>query len=223
MIKNRFWPAGLVLMTLLCFGVASVAVSAEKKTSEQVAFEKDVDRLTDLIVQLMPLGEVFESIAKENPEWPAQGNAKKLEKLQLYCLRSELSAAGFRRMKRKDVEVYAASHRANLKSDIQLLESGVSELFGRLVLAGADAERTGVAADSEAIMKSATAAQLESFTRLLSDAKYLELRNLSGLGNSLSTEKTEAENEAAGEAMGEAVAARFLNTAMKTCEVSLTE
>lgn len=200
-------------------GIAHGA-GVDKKAHEAVAHAGNVDKLTDLIVMLMPLGKIFESIAVENPAWPFQDQPERATKSQLSCLRSELSAEGFRRLKRKEVEVYAASHPDTIESDILLLESGVAELFGRLVMAGADSERTGVPVDSDAILKSASTAQVDAFTLFFSEPKLAELRKLGGVGNMLSSEKTKDENEAAGEQLGQDMASKFISTSMKTCEVN---
>lgn len=214
----------LVLATtwLVLLGTPCIAYSADadKKTPEAIVYEKDVDILTDLVVTMMPLGKIFESIAAEDPAWPFQHQPGRATQSQLSCMRSELSTEGFRRLKRKYVEIYAAEHRDTLKADIQLLESGVAELFGKMVMAGADAERKGVEADTDAIMKSATPAEIESFTLFFDEPKLLELRKLAGVGNTLSNEKIKDENETAGEQLGQDIASKFMSTAMKTCEVN---
>ena len=218
-IRSYLVLAALCLLLIGATFNAYGAVAA-KKTPEAAAYEKDVDKLTDLIVTLMPLGKVFESIAAENPAWPVQDQPDRVTKLQLHCLRSELSTEGYRKLKRKDVEAYAAAHRETLKSDIQALESGAAELFGKLVMAGADAERTGVEVKAEDVLKSASAAQIESFSFFFGEPKLLDLRKVGGIGNALSTDKSKEENKSAGEALGEDMASKFMATAMKTCEVN---
>ena len=201
--------AGLVL-------AAGPVVAQTAQTHEQ-----RVDRLTDSMVVLMPFGTIFESVAAADPTWPAMERADEISARQLVCLRGELSAAGYRRYARGMVQAYADANPERLDSDIALVESGVAEMFGKLVLAGAEGERTGVQADPEQILAGYSPAQLEAFMTFFSAQEHAGLRELAGLGNQLSTAKSAEENEAAGEQLGSALASKLMVRAMETCDVEL--
>jgi hypothetical protein len=178
-----------------------------------------VERLTDLVVELMPIGSIFEELAKADPQWPLRSDRNAMSAGQHSCLRGELSRAGYRRMKRVDVAGYAAANPSRLDADIRVLEGGSAWLMNRLVLAGAEAERTGVPADEQAILSAASIEQVGSFMSLMQSPDYAGLRRVAGLGNALDTNKSQEENEAAGEQIGADLATQAIFKAMSTCKI----
>ena len=178
-----------------------------------------VERLTDLVVELMPLGAIFEDLAKTDPQWPLSDNQKAISASQRGCMRGELNQAGYRRMKRVDVAEYAVANPSRLDADIRVLEGGAARLMNRLVLAGADAERTGVPADEQAILSSASIEQIGSFMSLMQSPDYAGLRRMAGLGNAFDAKKSKEENEAAGEDIGADLATQAMFKAMAICKI----
>ncbi len=178
-----------------------------------------VERLTDLVVELMPIGTIFEDMAKADPQWPLPEAQKRIDATQRSCLRGELNQAGYRRMKRVDVAAYAAANPSRLDDDIRVLEGGSARLMNRLVLAGAEAERTGVPADEQAILSAASIEQVGSFMSLMQSPNYTGLRRLAGLGNAFDANKSKEENEAAGEDIGADLATQAMFKAMSTCKI----
>lgn len=213
--QSRFLKLVLVSAAVLLFGMMSardVQAASPKK-------ETDVDRMTDLLVVMMPFGQIFEMAAKQDPNWPLQQKPGVLKPQELSCLRSELSADGFRRMKINDVKAYAETNKSRMTSDVQLLDQGASFLFGKLMMAGVESERTGVQVDPTDILKEATPDQMASFITFFNDPNYAELRKLSGLGDALGMGKSAKENESAGEQLGASLAIQVMLKAMTTCDV----
>jgi hypothetical protein len=187
--------------------------------------EAQIDKLTDLVVQAMPFGQVFELVSAKDPNWPLGDKAGKATPAQLACLRGELSTEGYRRNKRKDVVAYAKAHPEDVANDIRLLEAGAAELFGKFVLAGAQGEATGKPADPEAIAASATAAQGVSLTALTTDPSHDELRELIGMGgmfDTLAAEGDDKQMQAKGEKQGTQLGVQLMLGAMQACELPLS-
>ena len=175
--------------------------------------------MTDLQVKMMPFGAIFDMLAKADPKWPMQERPDAVTPTQLGCLRDELSTPGYRRYKLAQVEAYLAAHPSRATSEIALLEQGVAELFGKLVLAGADGERSGVQADPATVMKNASPEQMISFMGFFGDPNHAELRKLSGLGDAISPGKSASENESAGKQLGSTITMQVMLKAMSTCKV----
>lgn len=175
--------------------------------------------MTDLQVKMMPFGAIFDMLAKADPKWPMQENPDAVTPTQLGCLRGELSTPGYRRYKQAQVEAYLAANTSRAASEIALLEQGAAELFGKLVLAGADSERSGVQANPETVLKNASPEQMMSFMSFFGDPNHAELRKLSGLGDAISPGKSASENESAGEQLGSTITLQVMLKAMSTCEV----
>jgi hypothetical protein len=201
---------------------ASLVLAAGPVVAETAqTHEQRVERLTDSMVVLMPFGTIFEGVAAAEPAWPAMDRADEISASQLVCLRGELSTPGYRRYAHEQVTAYAAANPDRLDRDIAMVEGGVAEMFGKLVLAGAEGERTGVQVDPEQLLSGYEPAQLEAFMTFFSAEEYAGLRELAGLGNQLSGEKSAEENEAAGEQLGSALARKLMLRAMTTCGVDL--
>ena len=94
-------------------------------------------------------------------------------------------------------------------------------MFGKLVLAGAESERTGVEANPDEVLAGYSPEQLESFMTFFTDQEYAALRKLAGMGDQLSVQKTAEENEAAGEQVGTDLAGKLMRRAFDTCGVAL--
>lgn len=176
-------------------------------------------RLLDAVVEMMPFGKVFDSLAAQDPAWPFTDVADKVSGGQLACVRGELSSEGYRRYQLPLVTAYAVNHADRLDQDLALLEGGAAPLFGKLVLAGAEGERTGVQAAPETVLADATPEQVAAFMAVFGDADNAALRELAGIGEALGLEKSEAENEAAGEKVGGDLAGMLLRRSLATCGV----
>lgn len=199
--------------------VSTQALSTQGSPPQGSPTPADIDKMTDHMVAMIPFGTMFDSIANDDPNWPLHEKPGAAKPEQLACMREELSAKGFRRYKRGQVEAYASAHPSRFSEDLALLDKGASVLFGKLVMAGAESERTGIEADPMAIMKDATPDQMASFMAFFSDPNYAELRKLSGLGDALSLNKSAEENESAGEQVGQSMATQLILRAMGACDV----
>ncbi len=204
----------LLLGLACCAGAAWAAAPSEAQ----------IDRLTDLAVQAMPFGRIFDQLQAGDPTWPLGDKAGNATPAQMACLRSELSAAGYRRKKRADVVEYAKAHPEGVEADIRLLESGAAELFGKFVMAGAEGEAAGKPVDAEAIAAAATPAQGLSLAALASDPEHADLRVLLGMGtmfDKLGTGKDD-DMQAEGEKQGTEVGVQLMLGAIATCQLPMS-
>lgn len=70
---------------------ALLSASAHAAGPANASQEAKTERLTDLMVELVPMGRIFEMLAKEDPKWPMQDKPDAVTPAQLSCLRAELS------------------------------------------------------------------------------------------------------------------------------------
>lgn len=199
-----------LLLAALLATVPSLAGAAE---------DPRVDRLTDLVVRAIPLGEVFDALARDMPAWPMQDKPDAVGPGKLACLRAELSSAGYRRAVRKTVVDYTAEHAARVDGDIALLDGGAAMIMNKLMIAGAEQERTGVPTDENALLADSTPEQLQAFMDFMTGADYVPLRRLAGVGEAFDAQASAEENEAGGEAAGADLATRAMLRAMGDCDV----
>ena len=176
--------------------------------------DRELDRLADAAVELLPLGRIFDSVAAANPQWPVK-DGKAVEASQLSCLRAELSSEGYRRTKRAAVSDYARRNPSRVADDLATVE-GAAPLFGKLVMAGAE-KKPGVTPES--IVGAASAEQLLAMTRLVTDPDSTELRKLVGLGDAFNVTRSANENEKSGEQLGASLAMQAILQATITCKV----
>lgn len=203
MRAHRMLAMALPVALALCVGNARAAQPDDRQ----------IDKLTDAIVNMLPLGEVMKKAAAEDPTWPLQGKVDAVTSDQLACLRRELSVEGFRRYKREEVARYASEHGKGLDEDTRLVE-GVAPLFAKLMRAGADAKSSGSSPDVATLMRDASADQVLAMLTLARDPKYRDLRALTGLGDSL------GENKDDDRAAGEMLAVKAMFHGFKMCDVS---
>lgn len=206
---------------LLLAGAALFASAHAAGPAKKASKDAQTDRLTDLMVELVPMGRIFEMLAKNDPKWPVQDKPDAVTPTQLSCLRSELSTVGYRRTKHKDVVEYVSANPSRVDADVTLLEGGAAAIMGRLMMAGAEGERTGVKVSEQEVLGAATPEQLASFMAFMAAPDHEGLRKLSGIGNAFSTAKSSEENEQSGEAAGENLATQVMLRAMGACEVSM--
>lgn len=207
-VRQSFLLAALVLLSSPLALASSGAGQGAK-----------VQRLLDAVVEMMPFGKVFDLLAADDPSWPFTDVPGKVGDRQLACVRGELSSAGYRRQQLPVVTAYAVNNAGRLDRDLALLEGGAAPLFGKLVIAGAEGERTGVEVNPEVVLADATPEQIQAFMAVFSDPANAPLRDLAGFGNVLDLEKSAAENEAAGEKVGGDLAGQLIERAFDRCGV----
>jgi hypothetical protein len=205
------WLAMLVVVV----GMSSQACAAKPAPAGN---EDDVERLGELLIRMLPFGDIFDMVSAKDPQWPAQDTKGKVSAQQLACMRGELSSAGYRRMKLADAQAYADANPSRLSSDIELLEQGAADVFGKVVRAGIESEGS----DPVAVMKTFSPEQMMSFVTFFNDPNYGQLRKLSGVGDALSVSKSSEENEAAGEKLAATIVSQLMFKAMATCDVPMS-
>lgn len=186
------------------------------------ADEARIERLTDLVVRAIPMGQIFETLALADPAWPMQEKPDAVSKAQLGCLRAELSPSGYRRSKRAEVAEYFAANPSRFDQDIRILEQGAATLMNKMMIAGVEQERTGKAVDEAALLAESTPEQLMAFMSFMTAPDYAPLRALAGFGNAFNASASAEENEASGEAAGSDMATRVMLGAMSTCDVPVS-
>ena len=213
---SRGKPKMLAIRNMIVAGVL-LAFSGALHAAD--APDARVQRMTDAVVKMLPMGAIFEDAAAKNPKWPMQEKPDGVTPEQLACIRGELSVAGFRRSRMAEVENYAKANPSRLDAEIKLLESGAADLFGKIIAAGAAKAGGGPEVSPEAILGEATSEQVLSFVTFISDPNYAELHKLSGFGDALNITKSQSENEKSGSQLGASLAAQQMIKAMGTCKV----
>lgn len=200
---------------------AGLVLAAGSAVAASPAEDARVGRMTDAVVQMVPLGKVFDILAAADPAWPSQGMEDQITVAELRCARAELSSAGYRRYVDARVQQYVRAHPERYDREIKTLEGGAAELFGKLIIAGAEGERTGVEVEAEEVLGDATPEQLTAFMTFFSDKEYAGLRELSGLGENFGKAENREASEKAGEQAGSDLSATVMLNAMKICGIEL--
>lgn len=213
---NRMIRATASMMLVALCVLPAARASGETDASAPDAVLK---RLGDLVAETIPLGRIFESLAEQDPKWPVSDRPQAVTPAQLACLRGELSVAGYRRAKEDEVRQYAAANPTRIASDVKLLEGGAAAVMARLVMAGAESERTGVKMSEQEVLRAMTPTELGSFMTFMTLQEHAGLRELSGIGNTLDVGKSREENERNGQERGGNLAMQWMLRAMGTCSV----
>lgn len=204
---------------LLVCGLAAAPFAMAADRAEAAASSASIDRMTDAMVEFMPMGRIFDLALADNPDWPLGEKKGEASAEQLACIRGELSSAGYRRAKREEVAQYIHANPSRIDEELRLLESGAATLMGKLVMGGAEAARTGVKFDENDVLRSATNEQALSLITAISDPRFAQLRKLSGVGDILDPQKSKEEMEKAGQQLGYSMGAQQIIKAMGTCKV----
>jgi hypothetical protein len=195
---------------------ALLAVAAPCAVAQPVS-DAEVERLGGLLVEMMPIGEIFDQMTAADPAWPL--GAAEVAPEQLACMRSELSSDGYLRAKLTDARAYATDNRARVASDIALLEQGASMLFGQLVKGGADPAVSDTNAFTAATLGAATPNQLLSMMTVITDPKHAALREAAGIGDAIDVTQSPQANEKNGFQLGVSIVTQLMIKSMDTCKV----
>ena len=104
--------------------LAAMLLASASTLAADAPQDAKVDRLADALVQMLPMGQIFQDASAGDPNWPMQGKPDAVSAEQLACLRGELSVAGFKRIRLADARKYAAENPSRLDEDLKLLEGG---------------------------------------------------------------------------------------------------
>ena len=194
--------------------IAAAAATPAVAAAPAPYTDADLASLTDLVVEMLPLGEVLEQELGKQADWP-KSKAGDLSAEQVGCLKSEMSRAGYHRFKRVQVEAYAAQNPTRVKEDVRVLGDGAAALFGRMVRAGMDGARTGTEPDVAKLLAGASEPEMRAFLELVGNEAFSGLRTMIGVEGMLQAKDTEK----AGEAAGERMMLDFLESRSKFCHV----
>ena len=206
----RARAGGLILVLFTCLAGAAMAAPPT---------DQAIDEMTDAVVEMVPMGQLFEIFAESDPHWPVQEKPDALTGEQLSCVREELSPPGYWRSKRAEVVEYAEANPGRFEADLRLLQSGSAELLGKLMMSGAMSAQSGEPVDESALLASVSNDQMLSMMTLVSDPDYADLRRMSGLSESMSPDQSKAQVEKAGYQKGFSLAAQQMIKAMRACDV----
>lgn len=197
----RITKFGLTGISCLALLVASGAASATDPVVHVT--EQQIQRLTDLVVETMPLGEVQDHSMAADPTWPLKQRASRISAEQLACIRSQLSSSAYRVARAKDVRDFANAHADEVADAIKVLEGGAAKVSHGFVMGGVRARETGTPLDPAKDMKSITGSEMIAYTKYEYDPKFADLRNLTGIGDANDPAKSSEERH-------QAMAAKFL-------------
>ena len=212
-MSARALRAALLAAALLGGAAAMAADDAATRPAR-------VDHVADLLVTMLPMGEIFDETAAKDPRWPLGDKAAKLPEDKLKCMRGELSSDGFRRQRVVEVrEYYRNVSDDQLANDLRVLDGGAAVLLRKFMQAGFEAKRSGKPVDQAKAMEGATGAQMASMVEFVQSPDFKGLRKLSGLGDSFSGNRSATESEDAGKSAGASLVTKFMFKAMDTCSV----
>ena len=221
-------PARFVL-ALAAMLVAAGPVQASQSAPDRPAAASDagavdqtrVDRLTDLVIEMAPIGKILDIIAGSDPKWPMQDAPGAVTAPQLACLRGELNGDTYRRQKREEVTEYIRQYPLRIDPEIDMLGKGAARYAGQLVLAGANSELQGKQAEAVDILKVATPGEMQSFIEVVNGRDYALLREMSGLDAILEAGRAR-QNGKDDDAGISGLLVQLMLRAMDTCEVPLS-
>lgn len=198
-----------MLFALQC-AVAPAAHAADKVDGVDDA---TVDRLTDAMVRMLPVGAIIDEVAAKDPAWPVGEKSDKVDATQIACLRKELSSEGYRRFMRGESLAYATRNEATLDEDVKLAEAA-APILGGIVAASIG----GKDVDSKAELAKLSADEMLAFLSFAYDPKYAGLRQLSGYGE-FPNDRAEQKDQKDQKAM-QMMMIKMTLRAMGTCDVS---
>lgn len=181
--------------------------------------DAQADRLTEVMMQMLPFGKILDDAAAADAQWPLQGKADKVSPTQLGCLRNELSSTGYRRAKRAEALDYAKANPTRVGADLALLDGGAASVFADFINAGVSEAQGGKKVEATEVMKKMKADQMLSFVEFITDAKHAPLRELVGIGEAFDPAKSSQENSDSGKSVGTRLVLKLMLGAMNTCDV----
>ena len=181
------------------------------------ADDAKIERMTDMIVGMMPHGPAFDQLAAEDPNWPMSIRAAPFTAEELACARSELSSTGIRKRKTAEVRAYAAGDAAGFERDFALLDGGLAERYHVMIATQAAALRAGEFFDNEAWLQTMSAEQRAAVNALMRDPQQQQLRKLLEIDPG----SAEDADDPLDDAQRRQSLLRSLGKAFDTCHISL--
>lgn len=191
------------LTSIGCLALLLTAGAASAADPVIHVSEQQIQQLTDLVVETIPLGEVQDHSMAADPTWPLKQKASRISAEQLACIRSQLSSAAYRVARMKDVRAFADEHADEVAGAIKVLASGAAKVSHGFVMGGVRARETGTPLDPAKDMKAVTGVEMIAYTNYEYDPKFADLRNLTGIGDANDPAKSADERH-------QAMAAKFL-------------
>lgn len=173
------WIRHVRMLALVGACAAALAGCASTRQQPQVS-EEQVQRLSALFTQTLPVSDAVKQLLQTEPKWPFQ-HSSKITSADLACVRAELTPEKVTVQQREDARRYAKAHPERLAQDIELLESGAAETLNALIMAGAKkgGQPSAPAAQRSKIsevVKNLSAQQKQAMLQLLFNPDYADLR-----------------------------------------------
>lgn len=200
-LRKRRLPLARAIACALAFALAPQSHAAD---------EAAIDRMTDAVVRMLPVGGIMEKAAAKDVAWPMGDDAGKVGAEKLACMRRELSADGYRRFKRQEVVEYAARHEATFAEDMKLAES-VSPVLADIIAASIE----GSEVNAKASMSKLSAGEMLAFITFAYEPKYDDLRQLAGYGEFPGEDGEKQDHKAT-----EMLMVKMTFRAMSACDIS---
>ncbi|GAC1368823.1 MAG: hypothetical protein NVSMB40_00210 [Aquirhabdus sp.] len=187
-VKLRFKSVKIGVMISALIGITPISFAettpSQADKAEPVAstaqYDNDIDQLTTLIYDALPIADAFTIFKKEIPLWPFQDKPDLVDKNQLQCVRHEMTKENYRKYLRNKVQLYVIKNPEQALSDIKLL-AATGNIPGKLFIAGFESNRRGntdPAPDINRILSASTPEQTTAAITFMKDPQYAELRKL---------------------------------------------
>lgn len=178
-----------------------------------------IDRLTDEVVKMIPLGPQLDALAAADPRWPLQSMAPEDIRPQwLSCARDALSARGYRDFKRAEMAEYANAYPELVDANLAVLSNGAAEVFSQLASRGLDAGmKNQDVSDPQAIVRqvleNASPRQRDAFVAFASGDEHMLLRRLVGIDATYGKLQ-------GGQILGRSIVQELMESTMKRCQIA---
>jgi hypothetical protein len=196
------------------FAMSQVASAQPSALSDDTR----IDRLTDEIVKMIPLGPELDALAAADPRWPLQSIAPEDVKPEwLSCARESLSTRGYREYRRAETAEYANEYPDRVDSDLAVLSAGAAEVFAELARQGIEAgKKNQDVSDPKAlvleVLKKSDPQRRNAFIAFASGEEHTLLRRFVGV------ESTHGKVQS-GQTFGDGLVQRLMEATMKRCRI----
>lgn len=201
----------------LLIGALAISQAAAEQPSA-LPSDPRIDRLTDEIVKMIPLGPELDALAAADPRWPLQSVAPEQVKPEwLSCARESLSTRGYREYRRAETAEYANEYPDQVDADLAVLSTGAADVFSELARRGIEAgKKSQDVSDPKAlvleVLNKSDPRRRDAFVAFASGEQHALLRRFVGV------ESTRGKVQP-GQAFGDGLVERLMEATMKRCQI----
>jgi TonB family protein len=199
-------------------GAIALAASCAHAQTSDAEFEAKVERMTDMVIGMFPVGALLDEQMARDPTWPTRGDPS-VSADQLACMRNGLSSSAIRKRKLSEVQAYAAADHERFAVDYKLLESGAAAAVQLAMQAGLGGARNGQRTQND-VFKDLPPEQLLAMMTFMIDAKHKAVRDLTGLGPLLDGMINRGDPQESSVNFGRQLSATLMLPAIRACGVT---